>query len=231
MILTLITIVRHFFLGLPRCSGGFVSETSVGGAKNRDSNLPMDFSGAVASPLGETQGDPGPSPRETAACWWGQFQNKVMMFFFPNQCKRDKKRRERLTVWIFHFLSSFEALMNFISFCKSVDHGIPLKLTQKDLQELAAFHHSQLQQAIGSPQMVDIFPRQRIFKKGNSTPPVFAKGDGIHLHLESLRCHFSKGQAVSLCPRSWFDPDLYGSESEAEVVEDGWVVVDIHLLL
>lgn len=92
-----------------------------------------------------------------------------MMFFFPNQCKRDKNWRERLTVWIFHFLnflSSFEGLDEFHQFLQvSWPLESPWNWPKGSPRTGGILPGIQLHQAIGS---LDgrIFSCQRISKKG-----------------------------------------------------------------
>lgn len=205
MILTLITIVRLFFGGdCHGVQGVLYLKHQLEVQKIGTPIFPWIFEGLWLHPWVKPWVTLDHPLRETEARWWGQFQNKVMMFFFPNQCRGYRIRIGKDLLYEFSI---------------SCHHLRPRWISSVFASQLTTWNPT--------PPSNWVAPDGRFFlakgspKKGNSTPPVFTKGDGIHLHLESLRCHFSKGQAVSLCPRSWFDPDLYGSESEAEVVEDG----------
>ena len=75
--------------------------------------------------------------------------------------------------------------MNFISFCKSVDHWNPPEIDPKGSPRTGGIPPGiQLHQAIGSPQMVDFFLAKGSPKKQERPPPpVFTQGDGIHLGI------------------------------------------------
>lgn len=84
--------------------------------------------------------------------------------------------------------------------------------------------------------MVGFFPCQRISKKTGTPPPPSFHYRGMESTWGFPPGWNSPGIQESTpesltwiwlpwLPRSWFDPDLYGSESEAEVVEDGCVLL------